>query len=210
MRADIAPGGIFPDFELVDHTATWRTLSELQGHEPMIVVLARGHYCPKDHQQHVELAGLYPKIAVAYTQIVTISTDDILRTREFRACVGAWWTFLSDAGRRVQKELDIQEYTDPYHDPMVPHTLVLKPRLVIHSVYNGYWFWGRPSTAELWRDLREATREVRPDWNLGVSGLRAAWEAGDRGSFFHDVDLDPSLRAAQPHSQETPSFAKRG
>ena len=85
MRADITPGGIFPDFELVDHTATRCRLSELQGHDPMIVVLARGHYCPKDHQQHVELAALYSKIAVAYTQIVTISTDDILRTREFRA-----------------------------------------------------------------------------------------------------------------------------
>jgi peroxiredoxin len=197
MRADIAPGGVLPDFELVDHTATRRTLSELQGHDPMIVVLARGHYCPKDHQQHVELAAFYPKIAVAYTQIVTISTDDILRTREFRASVGAQWTFLSDTGRRVQKELDIQEYTDPYHDPMVPHTLVLKPRLVIHSVYNGYWFWGRPSTAELWRDLREATREVRPDWDLRASGLRAAWQAGDRWRFFGDIDLDPSLREVQ-------------
>jgi peroxiredoxin len=195
MRADITPGGIFPDFELVDHTATRRRLSELQGHDPMILVLARGHYCPKDHQQHVELAALYPKIAVAYTQIVTISTDDILRTREFRASVCAQWTFLSDADRRVQKELDIREYTDPYHDPMVPHTFVLKPRLVIHSVYNGYWFWGRPSTAELCRDLREATRELRPDWDLGASGLRAAWEAGDRSRFFHDIDLDPSLRA---------------
>ena len=205
MRADITPGGIFPDFELVDQTATRCRLSELQGHDPMIVVLARGHYCPKDHQQHVELAALYPKIAVAYTQIVTISTDDILRTREFRDCVGAQWTFLSDARRRVQKELDIQEYTDPYHDPMVPHTLVLKPRLVIHSVYNGYWFWGRPSTAELWRDLREATREVRPDWDLGASGLRAAWEAGDRSRFFHDIDLDPSLREAQLDSAGRPA-----
>ena len=209
MRADIAPGVSFPDFELVDHTATRRTLSELQGHDPMIVVLARGHYCPKDHQQHVELVALYPKIAVAYTQIVTISTDDILRTREFRASVDAQWTFLSDAGRRVQKELDIQEYTDPYHDPMVPHTFVLKPRLVIHTVYNGYWLWGRPSTAELWRDLRGATREVRPDWDLGASGLRAAWEAGDRSRFFHDVDLDPSLRDCQPNSPETPSVAAR-
>jgi peroxiredoxin len=200
MRADITPGGSFPDFELVDHTATRRRLSELQGHDPMVVVLARGHYCPKDHQQHVELAALYPKIAVAYTQIVTISTDDILRTREFRTSVGAQWTFLCDVGRRVQKELDIQEYTDPYHDPMVPHTLVLKPKLVIHTVYNGYWFWGRPSTAELWRDLRAATREARPDWDLGASGLRAAWEAGDRSRFFHDVDLDPSLREPQLNS----------
>ena len=28
---------------------------------------------------------------------------------------------------------------------MIPYTLVLGPGLVIHSIYNGYWFWGRPS-----------------------------------------------------------------
>ena len=132
----------------------------------MILVLSRGHFCPKDHQQHLELAAFYPKIAVAYTQIVTISTDNILGLNEFRASVGAQWTFLSDAGRKVQKDLEIQEYTDPHHDPMIPHTLVLKPGLVIHSIYNGYWFWGRPSIDDLWRDLRDVTREIRPDWDL--------------------------------------------
>jgi peroxiredoxin len=196
MRADIAPGGTFPDYELTDHTKTRRSLSELQGDDPLILVLARGHYCPKDHQQHLELAAAHPKIAVAYTQIVTISTDNILETREFRASVGAQWTFLSDAGRKLQKDLDIQEYTDPHHDPMVPHTLVLKPGRVIHSLYNGYWFWGRPSIDELWRDLRAATREIRPDWDLSASGLREAWDAGDRSRFYRDEDLDPSLRAA--------------
>ena len=196
MRADIAPGGTFPDYELTDHTKTRRSLSELQGDDPLILVLARGHYCPKDHQQHLELAAAYSKIAVAYTQIVTISTDNILETREFRASVGAQWTFLSDAGRKLQKDLDIQEYTDPHHDPMVPHTLVLKPGLVIHSLYNGYWFWGRPSIDEMWRDLRAATREIRPDWDLSASGLREAWDAGDRSRFYRDEDLDPSLRAA--------------
>ena len=196
MRADIAPDGTFPDYELTDHTKTRRSLSELQGDDPLILVLARGHYCPKDHQQHLELAAAHPKIAVAYTQIVTISTDNILETREFRASVGAQWTFLSDAGRKLQKDLDIQEYTDPHHDPMVPHTLVLKPGLVIHSLYNGYWFWGRPSIDELWRDLRAATREIRPDWDLSASGLREAWDAGDRSRFYRDEDLDPSLRAA--------------
>jgi len=162
----------------------------------MILVLSRGHYCPKDHQQHLELAAAYPKIAVAYTQVVTISTDNIVESREFRASVGAQWTFLSDAGRKVQKDLDIQEYTDPHHDPMIPHTLVLKPGLVIHSLYNGYWFWGRPSIDDLRRDLREATREICPDWDPSAPGLRAAWEAGDRSAFFHDQDLDPALRSA--------------
>ena len=184
MRADIVPGGDFPDYELTDHTKTRRRLSELQGIDPMILMLSRGHFCPKDHQQHLELAANYSKIAVAYTQIVTISTDNILETAEFRASVGAQWTFLSDAGRRVQKDLQIQEYTDPYHDPMIPHTLVLKPGLVIHRIYNGYWFWGRPSFEKLRRDLREVTREVRPDWDPSAPGLREAWDAGDHSMHY--------------------------
>ena len=196
MRADIVPGARFPDYELTDTDKQRRKLSELQGTDPLVLVLSRGHFCPKEHQHHLELVAFYPRIAVAYTKIVTISTDNILETREFRASVGAQWTFLSDAGRKLQKDLDIQEYTDPHHDPMVPHTLVVKPGLVIHSLYNGYWFWGRPSIDDLWRDLREATREIRPDWDLSASGLREAWDAGDRSRFYLDEDLDPSLRAA--------------
>ena len=113
-------------------------LSDLQGDNPLILTLARGHYCPKEHQQHLQLAAFYPQIAVAYTKIATISTDDHHTSQEFRASVGAEWPFLSDPGRTIQQDLDIQEYTDPAHNPMIPHTLVLKPGLVIHSVYNGY------------------------------------------------------------------------
>jgi hypothetical protein len=112
--------------------------------------------------------------------IVTITSDNVFATNDFRSSVGAQWTFLSDVGRKGQKDLDIQEYTDPHNDPMIPHTLVLKPGLVIHSVYNGYWYWGRPSIAELERELREATREVRPDWDLSNPGLSANWDTGDR------------------------------
>src|SRR5919106_5370642 len=148
MRSDIVPGGTFPDYELPDHTDTPRRLSELQGDDPLILTLARGHYCPKEHQQHLELAAFYTKIAVAYTKIVTITTDNILVGREFKDSVGAQWPFLCDPGRKVQKDLDIQEYSDPHHDPMIPHTLVLEPSLVIHKTYNGYWFWGRPSAEE--------------------------------------------------------------
>src|SRR5579864_4046919 len=155
MRSDIRPGGTFPDYALPDHTNTVRRLSELQGDDPLVLTLARGNYCPKEHQQHLELAANYPKIAVAYTQVVTIATDDHHTLQEFRGSVGAQWTFLSDPGRTVQKDLDIQEYTDPEHDPMIPHTLVLKPGLLIHSIYNGYWFWGTPVV------LRPVVRPVR-------------------------------------------------
>jgi len=57
MRPDVTPGGVFPDYALPDHTGTVRTLSELQGRDPLILTLARGHYCPKEHQQHLELAA---------------------------------------------------------------------------------------------------------------------------------------------------------
>jgi hypothetical protein len=131
-----------------------------------------------------------PQVAVAYTQMATITTDDHHTTQEFRSSVGAQWPFLSDPGRIVQKDLDIQEYTDPEHDPMIPHTLVLKPRLVIHSIYNGYWYWGRPSIDDLWRDLREATREIRPDWDITRPGMREAWNGKDF-SQFHGWDRRP-------------------
>src|SRR3978361_1711423 len=166
MRSDIVPGGGFPDYALPDHTKIPRKLSELQGEDPLILTLARGNYCPKEHQQHLELASHYPKIAVSYTSVVTIATDPHHTLQEFRASVGAQWPFLSDPGRIVQRDLDIAEYTDPHTAPMIPPTPALKPGLVVHSIYNGYWFWGRPSFYDLWRDLRVANAEIRPDWDL--------------------------------------------
>jgi hypothetical protein len=45
MRADIAPGSRFPDYELRDHAGTCRRLSDLQGdRDPMILVLTRGYF----------------------------------------------------------------------------------------------------------------------------------------------------------------------
>src|SRR5438045_1567778 len=77
--------------------------------------------------------------------------------------------------------------TPPDHALPEHQTLVLKPGLAIHSIYNGYWFWGRPSFTDLWHDLRTATRETRPDWDLSKPGLRQAWEADDY-SPFHGWD----------------------
>src|SRR5262249_42669326 len=181
---------------------------------PLILTLARGHYWPKEHQQHLQLAAFYPQVAVAYTQIVTISTDDHHTLQEFRASVGAQWTFLSDPERTVQKDLEIQEYTDPEHNPMIPHTLVLKPGLVIHSIYNGYWFWGRPSVEDLRRDLRGVTSEIRPDWDLSAPdsarpGKRAAYRTFTGG--INEVGsrprrCEPSMPSrARPRTNNSPA-----
>ena len=184
MRPDIKPGATFPDYELPDHQGRLRRISEIQGGDPMILVLARGSFCPKDREQHRRLVEFWPEIRVAYTRIVTISTDDLEETNAFRDGAGAEWPFLSDPGRVIQRDLDIAEYTDPGHDPMIPHTFVLAPGLRIATMYNGYWYWGRPSPEDLRRDLRAVSSRVRPDWDLGALGMREKWEAGDQELFW--------------------------
>ena len=184
MRADIVPGATFPDYELSDHRGKRRKLSELQGPDPLVLVLSRGGYCPKERRQHEGLVQLHREMEVGYCRMVTISTDNLLETAEFRGGVGAHWSFLSDPGRKVQKDLDIAEYTDPQHDPMIPYTLVLEPALKVYKVYNGYWFFGRPTIEELRLDLRAVLQRCRPDWDITGAEMRAAWAAGDKVRFF--------------------------
>ena len=183
MRPDIVPGAVFPDYELTDHRGMRRTVSELQQGDPLVLVLSRGGFCPKDRRQHEGLLDLYREMRVGYCQLLTISTDNLIETNEFRTAVGAEWTFLSDPGRRIQKDLDIAEYTDPDHNPMIPYTLVLEPGLRIYRIYNGYWFFGRPTVEELRQDLRAVLQRCRPDWDITDPEHRAAWARGDRERF---------------------------
>jgi hypothetical protein len=121
---------------------------------------------------------------VGYCRLVTISTDNITLTNEYRSGVGAHWPFLSDAGRIVQKDLDIAEYTDRDHNPMIPHVIVLEPGLVIFKVYNGCWFFGRPTLEDLRQDLRAVTQKCRPDWDLTTPEMKAAWKEGRKELFY--------------------------
>ena len=183
MRPDIVPGALLPDYELTDHRGKRRGLSELQGSDPLVLVLARGGYCPRDRRQHEGLVQFHRELLVGYCRLVTVSTDSVLETNEFRDALAAPWTFLCDPGRKVQKDLDIAEYTDPIHNPMIPHTLVLEPGLRIHTIYDGYWFFGRPTLEELRLDLRAVLRRCRPDWDIQNGKQRAAWASGARTGF---------------------------
>ena len=184
MRADIATGAVFPDYELTDHTGKHRKLSDLQGPDPMILVLNRGGFCPKDRRQAEGLVELHREMEVGYCRLVTISTDNLATTNEYRTGVGAHWTFLSDAGRKVQKDLEIAEYTDPTHDPMVPHTIVLEPGRIVFKIYLGYWYFGRPTLEELRQDLRAVSRKCRPDWDITTAEMKAAWQRGEKDRFY--------------------------
>src|ERR1700722_11019401 len=184
MRPDIVPGAVFPDYELSDHAAKRRKLSELQGPHPMILCPRRGGFCPKDRRQAELLVQLHRELEVGYCRLVTISTDNIFETSEYRSGVGAHWPFLSDSGRTIQKDLDIAEYTDPEHNPMIPHTIVLEPGLVVSKVYNGYWFFGRPTLEDLRQDLRVVLKKCRPDWDITPPEMKAAWQQGRKELFY--------------------------
>jgi len=143
----------------------------------MIVVLSRGGFCPKDRRQAEGLIQLHREMEVGYCRLVTISTDNLTETNEYRSGVGAHWPFLSDAGR-------VAEYTDPVHNPMIPHVVVLEPGLIVHKIYSGYWFFGRPTMEELRQDLRAVTRKCRPDWDITTPEMKRAWQEGRKELFY--------------------------
>jgi hypothetical protein len=66
----------------------------------------------------------------------------------------------------------------------IPHVIVLEPGLVIYKIYNGYWFFGRPTLEDLRQDLRAVTKKCRPDWDITTPELKTAWQQGHKELFY--------------------------
>jgi len=164
VPVDLQPGAAFPDLELPDHTGHLRRLSALAAGDPLYLNFYRGFWCPKEQQFFRGLATLQDEAEVAYTRFVSVSVDAPEVAAAFRAGLGGRWTFLSDRDGRYVDALGLRETTDTVHDPYAPWSFTLRPDLTVHAVYNGYWFWGRPTAEQLRADFRELTRAVRPDW----------------------------------------------
>jgi len=164
MSVDLSAGRSFPDIELADHASNRRRLSHLTAGDPVVLQFFRGWWCPKEQAFFRRLIALQEEAEVAYSRIVSVSVDASAVNAAFRAGLGARWTFLSDPERSVQAELGLRETTDTLNDPYVPAVFTLFPDLTIHRAYDGYWFWGRPTTEELRRDMREISAATRADW----------------------------------------------
>jgi peroxiredoxin len=177
MSQGLTPGDVFPDFTLRDENGVSHTLSELQGDDPMVLLLGRGEHCPRERQHQRELLRMHEWNAVAFTRLVTILPNDLHDTSRLKISTGASWTYLADEELEVQTALDIREYTDPHHAATVPHTVILAPGMVIDKVYVGYWFWGRPTPYQLWADLQDLLRRTKADFDPLAPEARAAWEA---------------------------------
>ncbi len=141
-------------------TSSWQTT------HPLVLNFFRGWWCPKEQAFFRRLVHLQDEAEVAYTRLVSVSIDPSPELSAFRAGLGARWTFLSDSDRTYLDELGLRETTDSLHHPYLPATFTLYPDLTIHSAYNGYWFWGRPTNEELRQDMRAITRAIRQDWEV--------------------------------------------
>jgi len=62
--------------------------------------------------------------------------------------------------------------------------LVLEPGLRVYKIYNGYWFFGRPTVEELRLDLRAVLQRCRPDWDISSAEQRTAWAKGEKARFY--------------------------
>jgi hypothetical protein len=113
---------------------------------------------------------------VAYTEVVAISVDPPAIVLETKNALKAHFPILSDESRHWQRQLDLVEYTDQKHLPYIPYAFLLEPGLIIHKIYNGYWFWGRPTMEDLRQDFRAISMKCRPDWDPQAPGVQEAWE----------------------------------
>src|SRR4051794_23746877 len=135
----IQPGDAFPDLTLPDHAGRARSLGDLATGDPLVLQTYRGFWCPKEQAFFRRLVDLQADAEVAYTAMASLSVDPPAVAAAFRAGLGARWTFLSDAERAHLDALGLAETTDTLHRPYQPTVFVLRPDLIVHSAYDGYW-----------------------------------------------------------------------
>ncbi|HKA54083.1 MAG TPA: redoxin domain-containing protein [Candidatus Binatia bacterium] len=207
MSTQLQRGQAFPDLALPDHRGQRLRLSQLTAAgefsrrlgftagRPLLVVFYRGFFCPRDRLQLQQLSAFYPEIVLSYASLVAISVDPPPVAAAYRAGLGATFPFLSDQDRVAVTQLGIVDNTDgEYPNVAIPHTFCLAPDLTIHTVYNGWWFVGRPTVEELRHDLR-ALMEGRADyphaaWDTpAVKAVRipAAYWAGEAAATWASV-----------------------
>ena len=167
MTTNLNVGDRFPDVELLDHDNRPTRLSYLtrpslideklgfaDGYQ-LILIFYRGFFCPRDREQMRHLVQFQNELRVNYCKLVTISVEPPTVQAAFRAGLGANWPFLSDQDRQLIRQINILDETEgEYAYRSQPYTFVLRPDLIIHSIYNGWFYVGRPTLEELRQDLR--------------------------------------------------------
>ena len=132
----------------------------------------------------------YPEFRVAYTRGAVTLTDDHTqpqRVPDLWALHGLFWVTRANCAAR-SRHRGVHRSSQP-HDS--PHLRVGAGTSDL-SIYNGYWYWGRPTMHELHVDLRASSRKSGRNL-IWAHQLREAWDRGDRDIFLVDT-LDEPIR----------------
>src|SRR5260370_20394439 len=103
-----------------------------------------------------------------------------MSTAPASALIGPFYPIRGERFRRISTS----RVYGPRPQSDIPHVIVLEPGLVMFKIYNGHWFFGRPTIEELRQDLRAALKKCRPDWDITRRGLKAAWERSEHERFY--------------------------
>ena len=88
MRSDIQPEALSPTMSCPIAPTKRASLASYRAINALILTLARGHYCPKEHRTFGARRVL-PKIGGLHAGIVTIATDDHHTLQKMSYIVGA-------------------------------------------------------------------------------------------------------------------------
>jgi peroxiredoxin len=115
-----------------------------------------------------ELVQFHQRTEVSYCRLAAVSVDPPQVQEAFKAGLGAQFPFLSDTKLILTDELGIRETTDKRHGSLpVPFTFALLPDLMIHRIFNGWYFVGRPTPDELRITIREMIGKTVEDADFG-------------------------------------------
>ena len=106
------------------------------------------------------------ELPLSYCKVVAVSVDPPEANAAFKAGLGANFPILSDQGHEAIQALDIVDTSDKRHGTLaIPYAFSLMPDLLVHNIYCGWWYVGRPTVEELRQDLRAMMKKCRPDFD---------------------------------------------
>ena len=111
------------------------------------------------------LTEFQQELAVNYCKLAVASVDSPEINAALKAGLGAEFPFLSDHDRAVVRQLDMVEKSKSRGDTAIPYAFSLMPDLMVHNIYCGYWYVGRPTVEELRQDLRAMMKKLRKDFD---------------------------------------------
>jgi peroxiredoxin Q/BCP len=106
-QAELAEGGVAPDFTMRDRDGRTTKLSELRGKKSVVVYFYPKDFTPGCAMEATEFSRDYKKFRDAGIEIVGISPDDEKSHQKFRDKMGMPYPLVADTDNEVSKKYGV-------------------------------------------------------------------------------------------------------